>query len=57
MSGRQRRYQRWANHNISRRLVDKAKARRAGIVLEDLKHIRSRLETVSGRAFRRRFGN
>jgi len=57
MSGRQRRYQRWVNHNISRRLVDKAKARRAGIVLEDLKHIRSRLETVSGRAFRRRFGN
>jgi IS605 OrfB family transposase len=57
MSGRQARYQRWVNHNISKRLVDRAKARRAGIVLEDLKHIRSRLETASGRASRRRFGN
>jgi IS605 OrfB family transposase len=57
MSGRQRRYQCWVNHNISRRLVDKAKARKAGIVLEDLRYIRSCLETVSRRTFRRRFGN
>lgn len=57
LSGRQSRYQRWLNHNISRRLVDKAKARKAGIVLEDLKHIRSRLETASSRKLRRRLDN
>lgn len=57
MSGRQRRFQAAENHRISRRLVDKAKARRAGIALEDLKGIRDRLETASSRKFRRRFGN
>lgn len=57
MSGRQARYQRWVNHNISRRLVDKAKALDAGIALEDLKHIRKRIETTASRKFRRRFGN
>lgn len=57
MSGRQTRYQRWVNHNISKRLVDKAKALHAGIVLEDLKHIRSRVETTVSRRFRRTFGN
>lgn len=57
MSGRQRRFQKWVNHNVSKRLVDKAKARKAGIVLEDLKGIRDRLETASSRTFRRRLGN
>jgi IS605 OrfB family transposase len=57
MSGRQARYQKWVNHNISKRLVDKAKAQSSGIVLEDLKHIRSRLEDTASRKFRRRLGN
>lgn len=57
MSGRQSRYQRWVNHNISKRLVEKAKAQSAGIVLEDLKGIRSRVEDTVGRRFRRTFGN
>jgi putative transposase len=57
MSGRQARYQRWVNHNISKSLVDKAKAQSAGIALEDLKHIRSRVEDTVSRRFRRTFGN
>ncbi|HEY7158017.1 MAG TPA: transposase [Gemmataceae bacterium] len=57
MAGRQARYQHWLNHNISRRLVDKAKAQSAGIVLENLKYIRVRLEDTVSRKFRRRFGN
>jgi IS605 OrfB family transposase len=57
LSGRQRRFQRWVNHNISKRVVDKAKALNAGIVLEDLKHIRCRVETTVSRRFRRKFGN
>ena len=57
MSGRQSRFQRHINHEISKRLVLKAKALQAGIVLEDLKHIRVRLEPTVSRRFRRRFGN
>jgi IS605 OrfB family transposase len=57
MSGRQRRFQTWTNHNISKRLVEKAKTLRLGIALEDLKGIRNRIEDTVGRRFRRRFGN
>jgi IS605 OrfB family transposase len=37
--------------------VEKAKAQSAGIVLEDLKHIRSRVEDTVSKRFRRTFGN
>ncbi len=40
MSGRQRRFQTWQNHNISKRIVGKAKALGFGIAIEDLKGIR-----------------
>lgn len=43
MSGRQSRFQRWANHGIAKRLVQYAKDTKAAIVLEDLTHIRSRM--------------
>jgi IS605 OrfB family transposase len=42
MSGRQRRFQKWVNHNVSRRIVSKAERSRSAISLEDLKHIRAR---------------
>jgi putative transposase len=57
MSGRQRRYQAWVNHQISKELVAKAKALGVGIAMEDLSGIRGRVETTATRAFRRRFGN
>lgn len=57
MSGRQRRFQTNVNHTISKRIVGKAKALRCGIAIEDLTHIRTRIEDTVGRKFRRRFGN
>jgi IS605 OrfB family transposase len=58
MSGRQSRFQKWVNHNISKKVVTKAKALGVGIAIEDLKGIRSRIETtVKSKRFRRRFGN
>ena len=42
MSGRQRRFQKWVNHNVSRRIVSKAERSHSAISLEDLKHIRAR---------------
>jgi putative transposase len=57
MSGKQAHYQCWVNHNISKKLVDKAKALRSGIALEDLKGIRSRIEATVSKRFRRTFGN
>jgi len=43
LGGRVSRYMSWVNHNISRRLVDHAKATNAVIILEDLKDIRERM--------------
>lgn len=43
MSGKQSRFQRWANHGIAKRLVQYAKDTKAAIVLEDLTHIRARM--------------
>jgi len=43
MSGKQRRFQRWVNHGIAKRIVQYAKDTKAAIVLEDLTHIRSRI--------------
>jgi IS605 OrfB family transposase len=40
LSGRERRYQKWINHNISKQVVETAKVSRQAIVLEDLKGIR-----------------
>jgi putative transposase len=57
MSGKQSRFQRHTNHEISRRLVDKAKALNAGIAIEDLTSIRDRIEPKVSGKFRRRFGN
>lgn len=42
LSGREKRYQAWVNHNISRRLVDSAYAANQAIALEDLTGIRGR---------------
>jgi IS605 OrfB family transposase len=57
MSGRQRRFQRQVNHEISKQLVAKAKALHCAIAMEDLSGIRSRVEPTVGKRFRRQFGN
>jgi putative transposase len=57
MAGRQRRFQAKTNHEISRKLVAKAKALGVGIAMEDLSGIRDRVEPTVKRRFRRQFGN
>jgi IS605 OrfB family transposase len=57
MAGRQRRFQAHKNHEISKRVVAKAKALGAGIALEDLGGIRDRVEPTVSKRHRRRFGN
>lgn len=57
MAGKQARYQRWMNHQISKRLVAKAKALGSGIALEDLQGVRGRCEQTAGKSLRRRLGN
>lgn len=57
MSGRQRRFQTKTNHEISKRIVAKAKTLGCGIALEDLEGIKSRVEPMVSKRFRRRFGN
>jgi putative transposase len=57
MAGRQRRSQAEVNHEISKRLVAKAKALGVGIAMEDLKGIRDRVEPTVSRRYRRQLGN
>lgn len=42
LSGRERRYQTWLNHNISKRIIDTAKTQAATVAIEDLTGIRER---------------
>jgi putative transposase len=42
LSGRERRFQSWVNHNVSKRIVESAKTIGASIALEDLTGIRER---------------
>jgi IS605 OrfB family transposase len=57
MAGRQRRFQAKVNHEISKRLVAKAKALGVGIAMEDLSGIRDRVEQTVNKRFRRQLGN
>lgn len=43
LSGKERRFGTWTNHNISKRIVEKAERTGQGIALEDLKGIRDRV--------------
>lgn len=55
LSGREKRFQSWVNHNISRQLVDKAATNELALVLEDLTGIRERTnQQWRGRTERRR---
>lgn len=44
LSGRQKRFQSWTNHKISKHLVKKAKRNGCGLALEDLNGIRKRIK-------------
>ncbi len=43
LSGKERRYQKWINHQISKRIVETAQSNSQAIALEDLKGIRDRI--------------
>ena len=55
LSGKERRFQAWVNHNISKTLVARAKATQSAIALEDLTGIRERAnQQARSKAERRR---
>jgi putative transposase len=54
MSGRERRFKRDVNHQISKAIVSKAKGTTRAIAMEDLKHIRSRVTVQKKRQKRDR---
>lgn len=56
LSGRERRFQKWLNHTISRQLVDEAKSSGAALAFEDLTGIRQRAK-VRGKEQRRQHNN
>ncbi len=45
LSGNESRFQSWLNHNISRAIIDQAKAQKAIVAIEDLAGIRDRTNT------------
>jgi putative transposase len=58
LSGRQQRFQKWLNHNISKQLVDEAKQSNAAPAFEDLSGIREHLnEKPRSKTERRRINN
>jgi putative transposase len=54
LSGKEARFRKNTNHVISKRIVQKAKAKGQGIAIEELRHIRSRTERTVKRSQRSR---
>src|SRR5713226_9365827 len=54
LSGKEARFKRNTNHVISKRIVQKAKANRQGIAIEELRHIRKRTDSTVRRSQRNR---
>jgi putative transposase len=44
LSGKERQFRKYTNHVISKRIIQKAKANKQAIAIEDLRHMRSRTE-------------
>lgn len=58
LKGREQRFQKWLNHNISKQLVNEAKQNSAALAFEDLTHIRESLnEQPRSKTERRRTNN
>jgi putative transposase len=52
LSGKEARFKRNTNHVISKRIVQKAKANRQGVAIEELRHIRKRTDSTVSRSQR-----
>lgn len=57
LSGRERRFQQWVNHNISKRIIQTAKTKNAIVAIEDLTGIRERTNTKPRNKAERRRSN
>ncbi|MGI2908522.1 RNA-guided endonuclease InsQ/TnpB family protein [Tolypothrix sp. VBCCA 56010] len=57
LSGRERRFQEWLNHNISKQLVESAKQNNSALAFEDLTNIRQSLNTKPRSKIERRRTN
>nr|WP_293092125.1 transposase [Okeania sp. SIO2F4] len=57
LSGRENRYQQWLNHNISKSIIEEAKARNSTVAIEDLRGIRDRSNEKPGNKTHRRRSN
>jgi len=57
LSGRERRFQTWVNHTISRQIMDRAKQLNAAVAIEDLTGIRKRTNTQPRNKTERRRSN
>ena len=57
LSGRERRFQEWLNHNISKQLVQESKRMNASLAIEDLTNIRQSLNTKPRSKIERRRTN
>jgi len=57
LSGRERRFQTWVNHNVSKRIVETAKSLSASIAIEDLTGIRERINQQPRNKTERRRSN
>jgi IS605 OrfB family transposase len=57
LSGREQRYQKWINHNISKAIVQSALEKNAAIAIEDLTGIRKRTNTKPRSTTERRRSN
>jgi IS605 OrfB family transposase len=57
LSGREKRFQAWVNHNISRAIINRAKSINAAIAIEDLTGIRERTNKQPRKKSERRLSN
>jgi putative transposase len=57
LSGKERRFQAWVNHRISKAIVSRAKATNSALALEDLTGIRERVNQQPGSKTERRRAN
>jgi putative transposase len=57
LSGRERRFQQWMNHNISKTIIDGAKQQNATVAIEDLTGIRERTNQKPRNKIERRRSN
>jgi IS605 OrfB family transposase len=57
LSGREKRYQKWLNHNVSKQIIEEAKQNNSAVAIEDLTGIRERTNEKPRKKTERRRSN